>query len=341
MSVSSISQSNTLGVDVLLMIFQQLEGEDLVKCEAVCGQWRDILLTGTLWKRLFNRNKVSLPLWRKVQRKLETNQLTLRTEQYRQFCRKILQVNRNWRTGNFTKSTRPVDENSPACSITMNDDYVAWELIDSTGCAFLDTESMEIKKFPLPEEFEHFNEMLVFWRDRDAGELEIVDPTNRWIVNALSEEEKRLDQLNCTVICGSEMLIFSYYFRARHAIGERIKIWKMGHPPILLKDESYENHSLRYDQVDERFIVATQTVRLPYHPDIGDSFNFISTKTLEETRSLSVTSDQYVYHRGLLFYTRNNGVIRILDVATGTHFSDLRLPFRSNTLVLFQLLRRF
>ena len=35
MRVASISQSNVLTDDVLLMIFQQLEGEDLVKCEAV------------------------------------------------------------------------------------------------------------------------------------------------------------------------------------------------------------------------------------------------------------------------------------------------------------------
>ena len=34
--VSSISQSNKLDEDVLLMIFQKLEGEDLVNCEAVC-----------------------------------------------------------------------------------------------------------------------------------------------------------------------------------------------------------------------------------------------------------------------------------------------------------------
>jgi hypothetical protein len=36
MSISNISQSNELGVDVLLMIFQQLEGEDLLKCAKLC-----------------------------------------------------------------------------------------------------------------------------------------------------------------------------------------------------------------------------------------------------------------------------------------------------------------
>ena len=71
MSVSSINQSNQLGVDVLQMIFQQLDGEDLVNCEAVCRQWHDILLAGTPWRRLFHRKINYSPSWRKEQKKLE------------------------------------------------------------------------------------------------------------------------------------------------------------------------------------------------------------------------------------------------------------------------------
>jgi F-box-like len=68
MSASTISRLNELDEDVLQLIFKRLEGEDLVNCEAVCRQWRDILLAGTPWRRLFNRNKVSLPLWRRAQK---------------------------------------------------------------------------------------------------------------------------------------------------------------------------------------------------------------------------------------------------------------------------------
>jgi hypothetical protein len=74
MSVSSISQSNELGADVLQMIFQQLDGEDLVNCEDVCHQWWDILLAGTPWKKLFHRKKKSFPLWRGAQKTLKKNQ---------------------------------------------------------------------------------------------------------------------------------------------------------------------------------------------------------------------------------------------------------------------------
>ena len=143
MSVSTISQSNALGADVLLMIFHQLEGGDLLNCEAVCRQWRDILLAGTPWRRLFHRNIPCSPLWRKVQQKLEKNQLTLRTEQYREVCKAILQVERNWRTGQFKKSVYSVNDDS-AVQITISDDYVAWDLNRNEngerfrGCTFLD-----------------------------------------------------------------------------------------------------------------------------------------------------------------------------------------------------------
>jgi F-box-like len=127
MSGSSISQSNALGVDVLLMIFQQLDGEDLLNCEAVCCQWRDILLAGTPWRRLFHRNIAALPLWRKVQKKLKKNQLILQTEQYREVSKAILQVERNWRTAQFKNSVYLVKDYS-GVRITISDDYVAWDL---------------------------------------------------------------------------------------------------------------------------------------------------------------------------------------------------------------------
>ena len=203
-----ISQSNELGADVLLIIFQHLNGDDLVNCEAVCGQWRDTLLTGTPWRRLFLRNKDKLSLWRKAQKKLESNQLTLRTGQYRDIGRKILQVDRNLRTGNLTTATLPLVEHSSTWESTINEDYVAWEFVNNRGCVFLDTESMEITELPLSEGHECFNE--VFWRDRDAGEIEIVDPKNRWIVNALKEEEENLDHSFRRAVFGSKMLILLY-----------------------------------------------------------------------------------------------------------------------------------
>jgi F-box-like len=197
MSISSFSQSNVLGADVLLMIFQHLEGEDLVNCEVVCRQWRDILLAGTPWRRLFHRKINYSPSWRKEQKTLEKNQ-TLQTEKYRDVCRKILQMERNWRIGNFEKSVYLVNE-SAAWDITISDGFVAWGLEDSEndeigrGCAFLDTETMIITKFPLTCRCQVLDEMLVRWDDRKHSVIEVRDPKNSWIINVKKAEENDYD----------------------------------------------------------------------------------------------------------------------------------------------------
>jgi hypothetical protein len=121
-----------------------------------------------------------------AQKILEKNQLPLRTDQYRGICRENLQVKCNWQMGNFTKLTRPVHENSSG--LTMSDDFVAWHFgRNERRCVFLDTESMELEEFHLPEEFKHFNEMVLFWRDVDSNKLEIVDPKTRWVVDVEDE----------------------------------------------------------------------------------------------------------------------------------------------------------
>ena len=183
-----MSQSNVLGVDVLLMIFQHLEGEDLLNCEATCRQWRDILLVGTPWKRLFGRSKDSSPLWRRAQRTLEKIQPTFRTDQYRGVCKDVLQVKRNWRSGNFMKFTYSVNK-PDSFLLTISDDYVAWNVClslepeTSQECAFLDTESMEITKIRLYRSYKIVNGMLV------RGDYKnVVSTVNIWNPTLLLKE---------------------------------------------------------------------------------------------------------------------------------------------------------
>ena len=138
MSISSLSQSNVLIDDVLLIIFQQLDGEDLVNCEAVCRQWRDVLLAGTPWKNFFHRKLNYSHLWRKEQKKLENNQQTLQTWQYRDVCRNLRQVERNfkynWCTGRFEKSVYSLNEIlydfGWLWNMTISDDYVVWHVFN-------------------------------------------------------------------------------------------------------------------------------------------------------------------------------------------------------------------
>jgi len=361
MSVSSISQSNVLGADVLLMIFQQVEGEDLLNCEAVCRQWRDILLAGTPWRQLFHRKVNYSPSWRKEQKKLEKNQL--RTEQYRDVCKKILQVSRNWSMRRFKKSVYSLNKciGSPdsASYIGISDDYVAWDNhYDEDpyydGCAFLDTESMEIKEIPSPNYLYRLNEMAVMI-DHASGKLEVADPDNRWVVNVLNEEagETGDDLDERSFLYGSNVLVE----QRSEGGSERIRIWKMGHPPILLQDFTSEFPDCCTFKVDEQFIVIGQCYRWWE----SETLYFYSTETLEVFTSLSAkkyrraydrgmlfqsrvngivrTPDvaagsfnqqncKWQYDRGLLFQSRGNGIVRILDVASGTHFNDVRMPFR-------------
>ena len=93
---------------VLLVIFDQLDYQDLLRCEAVCRQWRNVLLSGTPWRRLFHRKIISSEQWRDIVRILGVDVKKLETVHYRSLCRGIhreeKQTDRNWRTGNFKKT---------------------------------------------------------------------------------------------------------------------------------------------------------------------------------------------------------------------------------------------
>jgi hypothetical protein len=123
MSSASISQLNE---DVLGVIFQQLEGKDLLSCVLVCRQWRDILWAGILWKRIFQEKTKSSPFWRRAQKKLESDQLTLRMDQYQGVCKEVVQVKSNWRTGNF-KTFAYLVNRGEFFRLTLGDDCAAWD----------------------------------------------------------------------------------------------------------------------------------------------------------------------------------------------------------------------
>ena len=330
MSVSIIGQSNELDEDVLLMIFQQLEGEDLLNCEAVCRQWRDILLAETPWRSLFHRKIEISPFWRKAHKKLESNQLTLQTDQYRIVCKDILQEKFNWHVGNFTKFIYKV---SHVLKLTIGDDCVAWEPCIGFKSTFLDTEAMEVTK--TVTEFSSNNGMLVRGTDT-VGTVNIWNPKFNWTIN---EEEDGF--IVSQISCGSGLIVCYYTFRNRE---ERIEVWKMGNPPTLLRTLTCEDRNLRILNVDERFIVAR-------FADESDLY-FIFTETLKVFTTLSEMNYQCnlnkgplkfafvrgggiimdsgcIYDQGLLFQYRGNSLVRILDVASKKYVNNVRIPFRS------------
>jgi F-box-like len=340
MSVSSIGKSNILVEDVLQTIFQQLEGEDLLNCEAVCRQWQNSLLSGTPWRRLFNRQVARSPAWQRVQKILEKNQRILRTEEYRDICKNILQAKRNWRTGNFAKFIHSLDSMQTfPFRITMNGDCVVWNALCPSvngeyrkEHSFLDTESMEITDIPEFADLITISEIL-FSAHRISRKLEVIDSNKRvYSLYDGREDDSRLYNF----VFESKLLAVSSYNMNSHS--GRIQIWKLESPPILLNDRTFSQlwDQLDIFKVDERFIVAKPNLRTLY---------LTSTETLKVLTSLSVRQckygydeyHQFEYNRGLLFQSRGNGIIRILDVATGTHFNDVRLPLwnKENKLIKF------
>ena len=113
MSLVTYNQPNQLTADVLLVIFDNLDDQDLLRCEVVCRQWRNVLLSGRPWKTLFRRQIVSSQLWRRVLHNFEVQVDKLETLRYRGLCRAIIQqlseIDGNWRTGNFEQ----IEEQSP------------------------------------------------------------------------------------------------------------------------------------------------------------------------------------------------------------------------------------
>ena len=207
-----------------------------------------------------------------------------------------------------------------AFCFSLSDDYVSWdyyrfgEYERHIGFAFLNKESMEIKKIPSSGWLEKLNEMLVYWRDRGSGYVEIVDPQNHWVVNVwdgLDEGEKKYFDFKF----GSKLLVT--YDGRKDADKERIRIWKMGNPPVFLHDRIYKFRNLQLEKVDERFIVLRNF----------ETLYFISTETFEEFRTLSLRYPQWHYDRGLLFQSYDDdpyNIIRTYDVASGTFFNDIR-----------------
>jgi F-box-like len=324
MSVSSISRSNVLGDDVLQMIFQKLEGKDLLSCEAVCRQWRDILLAGTPWRRLFYRQVDCSLLWRKEQKKLEKNQPTLRTERYRDSCRNLLQVERNWQIGKFTKSIYRLGTKD-SCRLTMSDDYIAWDT--GIGAMFLDTESMKLEEIRAPPGSQHKVQdgaLITLQRTTDANAhsyFEISDPSHRYLINVVDVEEEDLSEYLDFYVASMRNQLFALCETTENE-DYRFRIWKLGHPSTLLKTFTHKGgpfQGIRKMKLGERFLLIESHL---------DTLTFVSIEH-EASRCFNLNCDSYAYAGELFFNFCDDGIVRVWNAESETYFSDVRWPFPS------------
>ena len=219
-------------------------------------------------------------------------------------------------------------------TLTIGDDCVAWDYWPSVepetydGCAFLDTESMEITEIPLYRWPQIVDGLLVRKDYKNTVRtVNISNPKFNWTIKIEDGDD---EGFSVGEICsGSGLIVCESHSRNR---GTRIEVWKMGNPPTLLRTRTCENRNLSIWKVDERFILAVICLR-EFNHEKAITFFFISTETLEVLTSLSamnyecnlyerwgiISSDiqstlmkfRCVYDQGLLFQYRGNGLVRI------------------------------
>jgi WD40 repeat protein len=116
----------------------------------------------------------------------------------------------------------------------------------------------------------------------------------------------------------------------------RIRIWRVNSSnatclkeftfndkPLYLSSPSYQCISGDKFFITVSFSYDKSTVSKPMY-----LCQFISCKTLEIERSLSCKTWRTMYHGGLFFIGRDDdGLVRILDVASGTYLHDIRVIY--------------
>jgi F-box-like len=335
MSLYSNKPPNQLGEDVLLEIFDQLDDEDLLRCETACRQWQNVLNSGTAWKRLFHRKIISSPQWRDIVQIYGVDVEKMETVHYRSLCRAIgqeLKPNvRNWRTGNFKKtSSKNVFKN--ISDITVWGDRIAvYSCNKNSGQTFdfLHRTSLEVissMKIPDKSSAVTNTEIVVVW---DEKNMKILDTSDQLIseVPELDEDERLTWVLMWCCISGDRMAVLS-----RSKSQEKLSIWDVSNPLRVTRLKSrhfclgvrYRIHSSM--KMDEQFIVVL-TYRNP-----ATSIHVISKKTLDLHWQMSVPAylDNFAVGKGLLlkYVSKQNeeyGVIQVYDVPSRTYLREIRI----------------
>ncbi len=118
--------------------------------------------------------------------------------------------------------------------------------------------------------------------------------------------------------------------------GDRhLTLWKMENLSdiTLVKEWTFQT-SIYLQSIDEHFIVFEEVPSYfrGCHTWKG-TIHFMSTKTFETERSFSQRHKRYKCEKGLLFFMAGTGLIRIIDVASGTYLHTLRQKRLENFLI--------
>jgi F-box-like len=339
MSLFSCHQPHQLSDDVLLAIFNQLDEQDQLRCETVCRQWRNFLISGTPWRRLFQRKIVSSQQWRNIVRIFGVDVEKLKTVHYRSLCRAIIeeqkQIDRNWRSGKF-KKTSPTYPFGSVLDITVWGDHIA-------ACSFVGVEmtcnlvhrtSLEVissVKIPRESVAVTNTEIVVQW---DKKNMKILHFSGRLIseVPELDVDERLTWELTSCFLLRDQVAVLSQ-------TDEQLKLslWDVSDPLTRLKSQRVSLDPLSVFNVsmkmDEQFVVVS-VFRMT-----ATTFFFFSKKTLnlhwEKTFDENMRKD-FAYGKGLLLIyvsKRKNEsgkwAIQIYDVTSKTYLREVRITVKS------------
>jgi F-box-like len=347
MSLVTYNPANQLDEDVLLVIFDQLDGQDLIHCETVCHQWRNIILSGRPWKGLFRWKMVSSQQWREVWWHFGIDEKKLETAHYRELCKTIIkevnETDNNWRTGNFKKTEETCYSINFAHVVIGKDwianyDYNYRFRDDEKMITFRNRTSVDQHCVVIPDGFFAVTnaEIVVRWNDKN---MEILDINGQLIseVPELDEDERISCKLASCCISDDRMAVIS-----QNKGQEKLSLWDVSIPMKVTRlNSQYFNLDLFFEsshtygeqldrdtsmQMDEKFI-AICTFR-----NESTKFRFFSKKTLELLWQKTLKGNMknnFVYGQGmlLLYVTQSDsdesGLIEMYDITSGRFIRDI------------------
>ena len=341
MSLFSYNPANQLSDDVLLVIFDQLDEDDFLRCEVVCRRYRNFLLSQTPWRRLFHRKIVSSEKWRQLWRSFGVDETKMPSGRYRGLCRALIRVmnetDRNWRNGNF--KTKLYSYDSPFRSnVTIGNDCIAsysdYYFEHENTIKFFDQCSPEAKsrvRVPRGSSAVTNTEIAVLW---DKKNMKILDTDGQLIceVPELDEDERISWNLASCCISGDQVAVLSQTDGR-----EKLSLWDVKNLPkvICLKSRLF-NFNMQLNRfssmkMDDQFIAVSTS------QDESTNIYFFSKETLglhwRKTVDGVIELD-FVYGKGLLLLlcckkkrgkSRKIQRIEMYDVTSG-HFIR-ELPF--------------
>jgi F-box-like len=342
--INAYNATNQLPDDVLLVIFDRLDDEDLLRCETVCRQWRNVLLSGRPWKTLFRRQIVSSDLWRRVLRNFGVGVDNLETVHYRglcrAICRQIKETDRNWRAGNFKIGADEILEADKV--VTLEDDCVVYKFCrmfpSPITLTFFDRRSFKFTgatRIPAMSFAVTNAQIVVVWNLRN---INILDTNDQKISDLpeLDENERIFWSLTSCCLSRDQMAVLS------QTDGRgKLSLWDVSDPlRVTWLKSRYFSLDLQFElklamKMDEQFI-AISTFQ-----EESTRFCFFSKKSLSLHLLKTVDGNMkknFAYGQGLMlfYFSKKNdkyeeyGIIQIYGVKSRKCFHEIRFTTEHN-----------